>query len=420
MKDFNYNSYLTYTFNRSIDEMNKILEIDRFQNYQINKDQKIIKYTINNSNSIKLSYLLRFIVKFSIFQELEYLKFSLAQMIQLGIDIYKKYINLKDLQIEHNYLSLDRIYLTVQNESYAFSILPKQLQYSIHFTGYDCPFYELENYESFKKNDEQSVIEIITHIIQTAKKQFRQKQQKIQLKYSDGSEKSSQKLQRLQIEEGIYQKIYNDGICRSLDQFIQNSNHVFQQFGNQNNQQQLLENIDLRFDEKIFWRNLRSKKVTENIIKLIQTSYSNLKWFKFEYLLLETIPLIVKELKQSYIYKFQNQAQITNFINLQFVIGCLNQEDINNLIDQSFQIAKIKYKFDMDRQIILQKTISQVHNRSELLNYFFNNVKFQIKSNEQLVKQIESQKLKILKQIVEENVKQQIELNFIKMLEEIF
>ncbi|CAD8073087.1 unnamed protein product [Paramecium primaurelia] len=413
MKDFNYNSYLTYTFNRSIDEMNRILEIDRFQNYQINQDQKIIKYTINNSNSIKLSYLLRFI-------EVEYLKFSLAQMIQLGIDIYKKYINLKDHQIEHNYLSLDRIYLTVQDESYAFSILPKQLQYSIHFTGYDCPFYELENYESFKKNDEQSVIEIITHIIQTAKKQFRQKQQKIQLKYSGGSEKSSQKLQRLQIEEGIYQKIYNDGICRSLDQFIQNSNHVFQQFGNQNNQQQLLENIDLRFDEKIFWRNLRSKKVTENIIKLIQTSYSNLKWFKFEYLLLETIPLIVKELKQSYIYKFQNQAQITNFINLQFIIGCINQEDINDLIDQSFQKAKIKYKFDMDKQIILQKTISQVHNRSELLNYFFNNVKFQNKSNEQLIKQIESQKLKILKQIVEENVKQQIELNVIKMLEEIF
>ncbi|CAD8174256.1 unnamed protein product [Paramecium octaurelia] len=412
MKDFKYNSYLTYTFNLSIKEMKRILELERFQAWEINQKQKIVKYTINNSVSIKLSYLLLFI-------EADFLRFSLAQMIQLGIDIYNKYKQLENNKIQHKYLSSDRIYLQFENESQALSILPKELRYSIHFTGYDCPFYELENYDSVQKSDEQSVKEIITHIIQIAKNKFKEKQKKI-LQQQNGTEKLQQRLQTLQAEEEIYQKIYNEGICISLEQFILKSDDIFTQFGNSNNQRQLLVDVDLRFDDKIFWRKFRSKKVSQNFVNIIQSTQSSLKWIRVEQLLIETIPLIMKEVKKSYFYSDQNQVQNRQFINIQLIIGCMNMEDINNSIDLLLKKAQEKYKFDLDKQFIFKKTITSLPDRLSMLNYFYNNVNFQIEINEKLIKLINNLKQKLLNKIVEENVKEQIELHIIQMLEEIF
>ncbi|CAK79799.1 unnamed protein product (macronuclear) [Paramecium tetraurelia] len=409
MKDFKYESYLTYTYNRPIKEMKRILELENFQTWDFNQQQKIVKYTINNSISIKLSYLLLFI-------EADFLRFSLAQIIQLGINIYNKYKQLENNQIQHKYLSSDRIYLQFENESQAMSILPQELRYSIHFTGYDCPFYELENQDSVQKSDEQSVKEIITHILQVAKNKFKEKYKKM-LQKQNGTERFQQ---ILQAEEEIYQKIYNEGICISLEQFINKSNDIFTLFDNSNNQRQLLIGIDLRFDEKIFWRKFRSKQVSQNIVNIVQSTYSSLKWIRVEQLLIETIPLIMREVKESYIYSDQIQAQNRQFINLQLIIGCMDMEDINIQIDKLLKKAQITYKFDIDKQIIFQKTISSLPDRLNILNYFYNNINFQIENNQKLIKLIDNLKQKLLNQIVEENIKEQIDLNIIQLLEEMF
>ncbi|CAD8066301.1 unnamed protein product [Paramecium sonneborni] len=406
MKGFNYKSCLTYPFNRPISEMKSIIEKDSFQISEINEELKIVTYTIDNSKSIKLSYLLQFI-------EVKFLKLSLAQFIQLGIDIYNKYKYLVQNQIQHKYLSSDRVYLTVQNEQSAFSILPGLLKYSINFTGYDCPFYELENYEFYQKSDGQSIKEIITNIIQIAIKQFNLRNNAI-------NEQPQNDRCNIQNKEVIYQKIYIDGICRSLDSFYINANEIFEKFNNYENQQQLLNGIDLQFDKNVFWRNKRLQKVNENIQTLIQKNYQIHKWYKTEYLLLQTLPLIIKEVKESYFYQQQILDQYKNFKNLQFIIGCVSDQDCNSIIDRYLQKAKEKYKFHIDKSIIYQNTISQIHIKFKCLNYFYNNIQFQTLQDQKILNQIESIKKKLLEQIVEEKMKEQIESNIIRILEEMF
>ncbi|CAK79798.1 unnamed protein product (macronuclear) [Paramecium tetraurelia] len=164
MKGLNYKSTQTYSYEKSNEEMKRILEYDGLKNWQLNDDCKIVEYTIDHSMQMTLSLLIYL-------QEIKFIRLTIAQNIQLCLAILNKYQELQKQNIQHNYLSSDRILINLTDKQHQITIFPEKLVYTIHFLGYDCPFYERDNYKDSKKKDDQSIKEIIINIIQLSKKQ---------------------------------------------------------------------------------------------------------------------------------------------------------------------------------------------------------------------------------------------------------
>ncbi|CAD8073089.1 unnamed protein product [Paramecium primaurelia] len=416
MKGLNYISTQTYSYQKSNEEMRRILECDGFKNFKLYEDQKIIEYTIDNSMQINLSLLLYL-------QDIKFIKLSIAQNIQLCLDILMKYKQLKELNIQHNYLNSDRIILNITDKQSQITILPEKINYTIHFLGYDCPFYERLDYINTFKNDDQSIKEIIINILQFIKreklivkeKQMTMGNQQIitdQKKKEEKQKKFNEKYKDLQL---IFKALLDEGIFKSFDKFIEASNLIFEKYNNQNNKNQRLFGVDKSLPVITFKRARRMDYVNENLIKIQQCNYKEGYSYEFQQILQLAFPLIAKELTTSYIYQYQYPTINDDYINLKQQLQFDNQM-IEQMINENKEEIMKDFKFDLDFKLIKQDICQQLSdNKQQILNYFLNDVKFSIKKNKDIQIQIDTLKQHMVKEVTIQSLQNYLELQILQL-----
>ncbi|CAD8154219.1 unnamed protein product [Paramecium pentaurelia] len=394
MKGLNYKSKLTYTYSKNFEEIQRILEKDGFDNFKLNDNLKIVEYSIDNSKSIQLSLLLYL-------QEIQLIRFSIAQQIQLCQNIYLKYNYLQKQNIQHNYLSSDRIWLKVTNNN-QITILPQFLQYSIHFVGFDCPFYEIDNYQNSKREDGQTIKDIIIKILH-------------QLKYKELKKtKSPEKTIALQI---IFTSLLEQGIYKSFDNFFEESSKILKKYNYKN--QRLSGVVDKELNIFRSKRARRIDDVIENIQLIILSHYKEGQSFKFQQILYTIFPIIAKELKNATFY--QNQLLPKNQIYLEFdkQIFYINNQEVDQIINENKESIMKDFKFEIDLQQIKEIINSELPNQLKFLNYFLNNAKFADQQINNILSFINQFKKEIILKVTISTLRDYLNLQILKLIQEL-
>ncbi|CAD8174255.1 unnamed protein product [Paramecium octaurelia] len=436
MKGLNYSSILTYSYEKSQEDMKRILEFDGLTNWQQNDDCKIVEYKIDHSMQITLSLLLYL-------QESKFIRLTIAQNIQLCLDILQKYQELKKQNIQHNYLSSDRILINLTDIKHQITIMPERLLYTIHFVGYDCPFYEKENYKNSKKNDDQSIKEIIISITQLIRnKELKSKEKGKQLITDQRKREQKEKEfnQKYPDLVNIFKTLMDEGIFKSFDKFIEASQIIFEKYNNLNNKNQRLVGVDKSFTMLKSKRGRRIDNVKENLEWIQKQYYKDGQFYEFQQILQLTFPLIAKELKESRIYSDQKAPKNDKYINLKEDLSNNKEEFINQIINENKDEIMKDFKFELDLKLIKDDINSQLDNQLKILNYFLNDVKFslinqdniqqldnilirnsflQIKNIQQHIQiQISELKQKIIQEVVITKLKIYVELQIMQVSED--
>ncbi|CAD8124786.1 unnamed protein product [Paramecium sonneborni] len=427
MKGLNFESTLTYTYSKSQEQMKNILEQDGFQKLKQNDDLKVVEYTIDHSRQIKLSQLLYL-------QEIRYIQLNIAQNIQLCLDIIMKYQKLKDQNIQHNYLSSDRIILNLTDQQSQITILPQNLNYTIHFVGYDCPFYESKNYINSSKNDDQSIKEIIINILQIKKNERMTKKNKNQNWNIDTDQVKNNKIILPDINKEEQKKKFNqkyselaqiiesllaEGIFKSIEEFVQKSKLIFEKYNNQNNKNQRLTGVDKCFTKKNFKRSNRLDDVIKNLKQIQQLYYKQEESSEFLKILQLSFPLITKELITATFYQNQYPHNINFFLNLKQEFN-INNEMIDKMINENKEEIMKDFKFELDIEIIKDDVNLQlIDNKFKILNYFLNSTKFSMQNDQHIKIQIDIIKKEIIKEATIQSLKNYLELKILQLIEDL-
>ncbi|CAD8176519.1 unnamed protein product [Paramecium octaurelia] len=347
MIGFQYVSILSYSYTKSYDEISLILNIDGFKDVEIINQDNLIRYTINNERVIRLDNLLYLF-------KIKYIRLTIAQLIQLCLEIIKKYQKLQQNSIEHNYLDLNRVLLQLHPKSEGLFILPSTFSYDIHFTGYDCPFYEREDYEDYTISDSEAIKSIVNKIIDYT------------ASYSMKQAKNDQKFPII-IEQ------LRNSLNISFDKFINTIEEQFALSANNNHQQQALTSLDNQFMHLNYKRKVFSVKVYSNLENLLKRYYSIKNWYIYEYYLYQTLPKITKEFRKStLIFIYQGPEQEIQYTQFENEFNTLD----NNLIDQLIteQIDSFyQYKIDFNKSDISKTVIERLQQQMNLLKYYFQN-----------------------------------------------
>ncbi|CAD8073095.1 unnamed protein product [Paramecium primaurelia] len=425
MKGLNYKSTQTYSYQKSNEEMRRILECDGFKNFKLYEDQKIIEYTIDNSMQIKLSLLLYL-------QDIKFIRLSIAQNIQLCLDILMKYKQLKELNIQHNYINSDRIIINITDKQSQITILPEKINYTIHFLGYDCPFYERPDYINTFKNDDQSIKEIIINILQFNKRErliVKEKQMTMgdkkadqqiitdQKKREEKQKKFNEKYKDLQL---IFKALLDEGIFKSFDQFIDASNLIFGKYNNKNNKNQRLSGVDKNSTKLNSKRLRRIDNVNENLIKIQECNYKQGYSYEFQQILQLAFPLIAEELTTAKLY-YSNQYPVINddYINLKQQLNFDNKM-IEQMINENKEEIMKDFKFDLDFELIKEDICQQLKdNKQQILNYFLNDVKFSISKNREIQIQIDTLKQHMVKEVTIQSLQNYLELKILQLIQDL-
>ncbi|CAD8088126.1 unnamed protein product [Paramecium sonneborni] len=360
MKGFDYTSNLIYSYKNSLNEMKQILEFDGYNDFEIKEELNLIKYTINNQRVIKLNYLLYLF-------EIKYVRITVAQLIQLCKEIVQKYYQMQQNSIQHNYLHLNRVLLKLDSNQESLSILPIKLNYKVHFTGYDCPFYEREDFQNYQINDADAIKSIVLEIINFIEK------------YSMRKTRNDQKFQ--QIIESL-----KSSIRESFDSFIQIINEIFQQYSNQNNEKQKLVNIDQQFEHLNFKRNKFQHSVQLNLQELQNKFLTNNNYHFYELNLYITLPLMTKEFRKSItIYLPQQPPQDLLFISIRNQLECCEENLIKSLINEQIDIFNKSYKFEWDINAIIKEIKKILLLKYQILEYFYNDYQILINNDVDII-----------------------------------
>ncbi|CAD8173871.1 unnamed protein product [Paramecium pentaurelia] len=363
---------------------------------------------------IKLSLLLYL-------QEIEFIRLSIAQNIQLCLDILMKYKQLKELNIQHNYLNSDRIILNITDRQSQITILPQKLNYTIHFVGYDCPFYERPDYINTFKNDDQSIKEIIINILQFNKR-VRLIMKDKQMTMGDGNIEEKQKKyfdEKYKDLQLIFKGLLDEGIFKSFDQFIEASNLIFEKYNNQNNKNQILSGVDKSLTVINSKRARRIDNVQDNLIKIQQCHYKEGQSYEFQQILQLAFPLIAKEFKTAFKYSNQYLAINDDYINLKQQLQFDNKM-IEQMINENKEEIMKDFKFDLDFELIKEDICSQLSdNKQQILNYFLNDVKFSILKNKEIQIQIDKLKQHMVKEVTIQSLQNYLELKILQLNEDL-
>ncbi|CAD8174259.1 unnamed protein product [Paramecium octaurelia] len=419
MKGLKYSSTLTYSYEKSQEEMKRILEFDGLTNWQQNDDCKIVEYKVDHSMQITLSLLLYL-------QEIKLVRLTIAQNIQLCLDILQKYQELKKQNIQHNYLSSDRILINLTDIKHQITIMPERLLYTIHFVGYDCPFYEKQNYKNSKKNDDQSIKEIIISLLQACKKEKlsdKEKQKEFITDQKKREQKEKDFNQKYPDLVNIFKALMDEGIFKSFKKFIEASQIIFEIYNNLNNKNQRLVGVDnslTMFNSK---RGRRIDNVKENLEQIQKQYYKDGQFYEFQQILQLTFPLIAKVLKKSTLYSEQKAPKNDKYINLKEDLSKNKEDIINQIINENKDEIMKDFKFELDLKLIKDDINSQVDNQLKILNYFLNDVKFSQKqqSNSQniILQQIDILKTEIIKEVTIQAMKNYVELQILQLISDL-
>ncbi|CAK79803.1 unnamed protein product (macronuclear) [Paramecium tetraurelia] len=423
MKGLNYKSTQTYSYEKSNEEMKRILEYDGLKNWQLNDDCKIVEYTIDHSMQMTLSLLLYL-------QEIKFIRLTIAQNIQLCLDILNKYQELQKQNVQHNYLSSDRILINLTDKQHQITIFPGNLIYTIHFLGYDCPFYERDKYKESKKIDDQSIKEIIINIIQFSKKKeliSKEKGKQLITDEKKRDEKQKKFNQKYPDLITIFKGLLDEGIFKSFDMFIEASKIIFEKYNNQNNKYERLAGVDTSLTKTNFKRSRRIPDVSKNLEQIQQQYYKDGQSYEFQQILQTTFPLITNEFRTAIRYEYQYPPKIDDtYFNLKQELSINNEEMINQIINENKDEILKEFKFELDLQSIKDDINSQLQdNQLKILNYFLNNVKFSLQQqdNKQSIQhiQIQIQKLKteIIKEVTIQTLKNYVELQILLLISDL-
>ncbi|CAD8066305.1 unnamed protein product [Paramecium sonneborni] len=409
MKGLNYQSTLSYTFSKSNKEIKEILEFDGFKDYKIDEDLKIVEYTINHSNSIQLSLLLYL-------QQIKFIQLTIAQQIQLCLDIYNKYKQLEQQNIQHNYLSSDRIWLNISNKQHQITILPNILYYTIHFVGYDCPFYERDNYLNSQIKDDQAIKNTIINILQIAKNRMNDKKKKldnISTKDQNMKEKQQQKKEKLTENQIIFKVLLDEGIYKSFDKFILSSQFIFEKYENINNLKQRLKGVDKNFAQFNIKRNNRNKDVINNLVQIQQT-YNNKQFCELSSILFQMFKKIADHFRNATFYEQQMFTEIIIYEHFQNQIEHIDNQIIQKVIDDNKESIMKDFKFELDLQSIQDDINQQLSNKFKTFRYFFNDFKF-LKDQKYIMNQIQKLKEEVIKEVVTQILQDYLQLLILKL-----
>ncbi|CAD8124050.1 unnamed protein product [Paramecium sonneborni] len=157
MKHFSYLSEDIYTYENLV-ELKRILEFDGFGVSKIIEEDQCIQYSINREKCIRLSDLVYFI-------SFKLVRIHLGQLLVLLKSLAEKVKQLQQANIEHHYLDCNRIWLKFNDQEQVFKIYYETQNYTIHFTGYQCPNYEDFDEQNLSMKSSQKILIIIKYII---------------------------------------------------------------------------------------------------------------------------------------------------------------------------------------------------------------------------------------------------------------
>ncbi|CAD8149265.1 unnamed protein product [Paramecium octaurelia] len=392
MKGLNYQSKLTYTYSMPYEQMKKILEMDGFNCFTLNDDLKIIEYSIDHSKAIQLSLLLYLL-------DIDLIRFTIAQQIQLCLNIYAKHLQFEQQNIQHKYLSSDRIWLKVINNQ-QITILPRTLHYTVHFVGFDCPFYEKDDYQNSQTIDKQTIINIIRDILEQLKKKKLEKQ------------KSNEKYKLL---KDIFEQLLDKGIYQSHEQFQHQVETVFIKYQCKN--QRLIDKVDKEVSS-YSKRGMRVKDVVENLHLIISNNYKKGQFYSFQQILYSTFPKMAKELKNAIFYFNQEPENIiVNYFDQ--ILFIIDDKYIEELINKNKQIIMKDFKFEIDMQEIKDIIKTELQNEFKILNYFLNQVKYQNKKFDQIIGYFYRLKNDLTVRVVIQILKDELKLLTLKLIDDL-
>ncbi|CAK79427.1 unnamed protein product (macronuclear) [Paramecium tetraurelia] len=395
MIGFKYQSYLTYSYTKSYDEMCLILNEDGFKDVEIIKSENIIKYTINNERVIRLDNLLYLF-------KIKYLRLTIAQLIQLCLEIVKKYQKLQSNSIEHNYLDLNRVLLSLHTKSEGLFIIPSTFTYDIHFTGYDCPFYERENYEDYTIQDSEAIKSIVNKII-------------------DYTESYSMKQARNDQTFPSITELLRMTLNSSFNSFIHIIEEHFISSAYINNQQQALTNLDKQFMHLNYKRNMFKGFVQSNLEILIKRYYSINNWYIYEYYLYQTLPKITKEFRKStLLFISQSPEKEIQYTPYENEFDNLDNDFIDQIITQQIESFN-QFKLDLNKSDIRQTAIVALQQQMKFLQqYFRNDANFMNANNiNNNIKHLTLLKQRLTERVVQEVFSNQFQLQNLQWINEI-
>ncbi|CAK82834.1 unnamed protein product (macronuclear) [Paramecium tetraurelia] len=350
-------------------------------------NEKWIKYTINLRNCFRLRDLMFWIQKGLVLMSIE-------QILRLCSHLLTKVAELKQNELNHFYLTSDRIWLILRQKSQLLTITFVDIQYDIAFTGFQCPIFQSE---SQKQDASISILTIINQLIQHFQTSLKVSKETQQF-YSHIFKSLGQHKDFVQARSEI------DELLKYYSRFP-NYDTYCQEFSQQYNQ-----------------RGIHACDVGNYLFEIVSLS-DPYECFIKEDCIFGMISLIGISIRENHLKALKDQRhQILlqdqkkyweEFIRISLQNNILNQ--IREIFEQLSQYAKLEISKE-DEQMMIDQILSEIKNTC-ILKYFFNSywVRHAEKYKEQFIKNL----FPIQKQITNLRVKlwiQEMSLQFVNQL----
>ncbi|CAD8102900.1 unnamed protein product [Paramecium sonneborni] len=392
MLNLNYESKEIYTF-KNIDQILKVLQYDDFGIFNINFEKNTITYYINHLRCIRLSDLLFWI-------ENDLVRIYLEQLLVLVLKLLEKVDFLESQEIKHNYLDENRIWLVQEQTSSSPSLISQFLLYEIHFTGYQCPFYEKYS----KKIQITTQIKIIVKLILE------------KCIENIGLKQKITPLSKKDILQSIIDKCKDNSNISEIQKSIQD---LLQKYNYKENiQNNIFQFLDIYDDSINSDRNKQIESVNIQINQIIEHVKQDGQ-LQIEILLQYIIPIISKQVAQN----SKANLDYKNFVEKKREFLAQQELQLKQNIQQSIkhEISNSINEYEKEfRFQITQSEINQIENEiissifcSQQVKYF-NNTYWLHFNNQEIVER----KIVVVSKIIVDEVKDKIKLLYMfKILE---
>ncbi|CAD8192935.1 unnamed protein product [Paramecium octaurelia] len=417
MKHFLYDSEDVYTY-ENLEELQKILQFDQIGEVTYNQEENYIKYKIHREECIRLSDLIYFISS-------NLGRIHLGQLLVLVQSLVTKVQQLELANFDHLYLDSNRIWLKFKNKEQALNMKYQQLDYTVHFTGYQCPNYEdLNEKENLKIPSSQKILLIIKGLIDNCFNNII----------------LAKSIQKADVKKSIIDPILHEISTKKLDQLIKEINSILQRYEYKKEKQTISfdEQVTL-FDER-FELDLDYKKDIKKIMETKKTSETTANHYFIEYCLYLNLPQIVQGLENSNQFQriqYDGVKTVEVFDQIQSKIQTERQNYIEQLVKneiekQSYHFVQF-YRFDFDLEEMNKIITSQISNHA-IIKYFNNTYTYNFKYTEkpyidlqdthksnvnQLQQAFEKQIQKVVPLITQECFDMKIQLLILELINEL-
>ncbi|CAD8125181.1 unnamed protein product [Paramecium sonneborni] len=347
-----------YSFENK-EEISKTLDFDQFGQMKLDFINKCITYKIDRRKFIRLRDLIFWI-------ESGFVMIHLGQLLQLIINLLRKVQIMESKEIEHNYLNTHRIWLQLTQNSQYPNLIYQFLYYTIHFTGYQCPFYENQIKPSMKASHQ--INKIIIFIINRC-------YNSIHLKWTNLQKRN-------EIFEEILQPIIN--LCKSNStsfEIITFIKEILMKYNYQDDQKnKMVQSLQIDDNYNDYFGSDRQElipKINKDLTSMIEFG-SQYGQIVLEFLLQNYIPIITQHLSSISKIKFDYMMKCQEQHNILQKRECKLKQQINQLVQyqikDNLQEYEKNYKFEITQQEMkqLEKDIIDQVFQSKFVQYFNN------------------------------------------------